>query len=136
MKRARSVDAFAALTGLDEENILLSYFALQQNVPKVIAKINRPEFTGTATRLGIDTIASPMKTIANVAVQYARALENSLGSKVETLYKLMNGNAEALEFKVSADCSIINIPFNGASHQAEYTGCGNNPRQKIDNPDR
>ena len=107
----RNVDAFAALTGLDEENILLSYFALQQNVPKVIAKINRLEFVSTATRLGIDTIASPMKTVANVAVQYARALENSLGSKVETLYKLMNGNAEALEFKVSADCSIINIPF-------------------------
>ncbi|MFQ8954066.1 MAG: hypothetical protein ACLR56_14335 [Oscillospiraceae bacterium] len=64
-----------------------------------------------------------------------RALENSLGSKVETLYKLMNGNAEALEFKVSADCSIINIPFKEL-HQAEYTGCGNNPRQKIDNPDR
>ena len=80
-------------------------------MPKVIAKINRPEFVSTATRLGIDTIASPMKTVANVAVQYARALENSLGSKVETLYKLMNGNAEALEFKVSADCSIINIPF-------------------------
>ena len=104
----RNVDAFAALTGLDEENILLSYFALQQNVPKVIAKINRLEFVSTATRLGI---ASPMKTVADVAVQYARALENSLGSKVETLYKLMNGNAEALEFKVSADCSIINIPF-------------------------
>lgn len=106
-----SVDAFVALTGMDEENILLSYFATLQNVPKVIAKANRSEFSLTAQKLGIDCIASPRKTISNVAVRYARALQNSIGSKVETLYKLMNGKAEALEFEVTADCSIINIPF-------------------------
>ena len=106
-----NIDAFVALTGMDEENILLSYFAIMQNVPKVIAKINRPEFVPTASKLGIDCIASQIKTISDVTVRYARALENSIGSKVETLYKLMNGNAEALEFKVGRDCSIINIPF-------------------------
>lgn len=106
-----NVDAFAALTGLDEQNILISYFAMEQRVPKVIAKITRAEFNGTAERLGIDTIASPLKSVADVSVRYARALENSLGSPVETLYKLMNGSAEALEFKVAADCGIIGIPF-------------------------
>ena len=106
-----NVDAFVALTGMDEENILLSYFAIMQNVPKVIAKINRTEFVPTATKLGIDCIASPIKTVSDVTVRYARALENSIGSKVETLYKLMNGNAEALEFEVGPDCRIINIPF-------------------------
>lgn len=106
-----NVDAFVALTGMDEENILLSYFAIMQNVPKVIAKINRTEFVPTASKLGIDCIASPIKTVSDVTVRYARALENSIGSKVETLYKLMNGNAEALEFEVGHDCRIINIPF-------------------------
>ena len=106
-----SVDALVALTGMDEENILLSYFAIMQNVPKVIAKINRTEFLPTAARLGIETIASPIRSVADVTVRYARALENSLGSKVETLYKLMNGNAEALEFEVTADSKIIKIPF-------------------------
>ena len=106
-----SVDALVALTGMDEENILLSYFAIMQNVPKVIAKINRTEFLPTAARLGIETIASPIRSVADVTVRYARALENSLGSKVETLYKLMNGNAEALEFEVTADSKIIKTPF-------------------------
>ncbi len=107
----KNIDALVALTGMDEENILLSYLATTQNVPKVIAKVSRNEFLQTAARLGIDTIASPIKSVANVTVRYARALENSMGSKVETLYKLMNGNAEALEFEVTLDSKIINIPF-------------------------
>lgn len=106
-----SVDAVVALTGMDEENILLSYFATMQNVPKVIAKVNRNEFLPTAARLGIESVASQIRTVADVVVRYARALENSKGSKVETLYKLMNGNAEALEFAVNADSNIIKIPF-------------------------
>ena len=107
----KNIDAFVALTGMDEENILLSYFATIQNVPKVITKINRSEFLMTAKRLGIDSVASPRKTVAEVVVRYARALENSIGSKVETLYQLMNGNTEALEFKVADDCKLVNIPL-------------------------
>ncbi len=106
-----AVDAFVALTDKDEENILISYAATQRKVPKVIAKINRRGFVPTAQRLGVESIASPRNTIANVAVRYARALENSLGSRVETLYKLMDGKAEALEFEVTPDCEIINIPL-------------------------
>ena len=107
----KNIDAFVALTGMDEENILLSYFATIQNVPKVITKINRSEFLMTAKRLRIDSVASPRKTVAEVVVRYARALENSIGSKVETLYQLMNGNTEALEFKVADDCKLVNIPL-------------------------
>lgn len=106
-----NVDAVVALTGMDEENILLSYFAAMQNVPKVIAKVNRNEFLPTAERLGIDSVASQIRTVGDVTVRYARALENSMGSKVETLYKLMNGNAEALEFAVNGESKIIKIPF-------------------------
>lgn len=105
------VDAVVALTGMDEENILLSYFATMQNVPKVIAKVNRNEFLPTAARLGIESVASQIRTVADVVVRYARALENSVGSKVETLYKLMNGNAEALEFAVNSDSKVIKIPL-------------------------
>ena len=106
-----NVDAVVALTGMDEENILLSYFAAMQNVPKVIAKVNRNEFLPTAERLGIDSVASQIRTVGDVTVRYARALENSMGSKVETLYKLMNGNAEALEFAVNGESKILKIPF-------------------------
>ena len=105
------MDAFVALTGMDEQNILLSYFASSHGVTKVISKVNRDEFAAMAQRLGLDSIVSPRKTISDVVVRYARALKNSLGSKVETLYKLMDGNIEALEFIVKGDCPVINTPL-------------------------
>lgn len=96
----RSTDAFVTLTGMDEQNILISIYAMSQNVPKVIAKVSRDELSSMAEKLGLDCIVSPRKIIADVLVQYARALENSRGSSVETLYKLMDGQVEALEFHV------------------------------------
>lgn len=106
-----SRDAFVALTGMDEENILISIFASSQNVSKVIAKVNRDELATLAEKLGMDCIVSPKKVIADVLVQYARALQNSVGSKVETLYHLMDGNVEALEFIVSADFPKCGVPL-------------------------
>ena len=96
-------DAFISLTGYDEDNILISYFASSQKVPKVIAKVNRPEFHPIAGKLGIDTIISPITTVSDEMVRYARALQNSVGSNVEKLYKIMDGQAEALEFNVRGD---------------------------------
>ena len=107
----RSMDAFVTLTGMDEENILLSYFASNEGVPKVMSKVNRDEFIYMANKLGIDSIISPRRAVADVVVRYARALQNTIGSGVETLYKLMDGKAEALEFTASNDCKLLNIPI-------------------------
>ncbi|MBO5726096.1 MAG: Trk system potassium transporter TrkA [Clostridia bacterium] len=107
----RSMDAFVSLTGIDEENILMSLFASSQNVPKVISKINRDEFGGLAEQIGIETIVSPRHIIADVLVRYARGLQNSMGSKMETLYKLMDGKAEVLEFLIEPDCEVADIPL-------------------------
>lgn len=107
----RSMDAFVALTGMDEENILLSFFAASQQVPKVISKVNRDELSALAERLGLECIVSPRKIIADVLVQYARALQNSLGSNIETLYTLMDDQAEAVEFRVRENPRIVNIPL-------------------------
>ncbi|MBQ8005487.1 MAG: Trk system potassium transporter TrkA, partial [Clostridia bacterium] len=94
------------------ENILLSFFASSQKVSKVISKVNRDEFASMAARLGLDCIVSPRKTVSDVVTRYARALQNSEGSSnVETLYKLMDGNAEALEFSVKSDFPLLNIPL-------------------------
>ena len=106
-----NTDAFIALTGVDEENILVSIFAEAQNVPKVITKINRDELAGMAEKLGLDSIVSPKKIVSDIILSYARALQNSVGSNVETLYKLMDGKAEALEFNVRDDSRITGIPL-------------------------
>ena len=106
-----SVDAVVALTKLDELNILISSYASSQKVPKVIAKINRQELIPLAEHWGLDTTISPRKTISNTVVRYARALENSQGSSMETLYKLMDDKVEALEFVVKSGLDFSNVPF-------------------------
>ncbi|MBR3300024.1 MAG: Trk system potassium transporter TrkA [Clostridia bacterium] len=105
------MDAFVALTGMDEENILLSFYAYSLNLPKVITKVNRSELAKMADRLGLDSIVSPKKITADIIVRYARALQNSEGSKMETLYKIMSGKAEALEFIVEDSFNYVNIPL-------------------------
>lgn len=105
------MDAFVSLTGMDEQNILLAFFAASHNVPKVIPKVNRRELAALALQLGLDCVVSPRNTIADLLVQHARALENSMGSSVETLYRLMDDGAEALEFKVMDDPRLVRIPL-------------------------
>ena len=110
-----SIDAFVALSGLDELNILISIFAQTHNVPKVVSKVNRNELGEMAGKLGLDSIVSPKKIVSNVLARYARALENSVGSNIETLYKLMDGSVEALEFNVSSDFKGANVPLKDLS---------------------
>ena len=93
------------------KNILISFFAQSQNVQRVVAKVNRSELASMAEKLGLNTIVSPKKAVSNVVTSYARALQNTLGSNVETMYKLMDGSVEALEFNVKSDSSVIGIPF-------------------------
>ena len=102
-------DAFVTLTGEDEENILMSFYALKQNVEKVITKINRDELLSISANLNLDTVISPKNAVADVLVSYARALENSIGSKIESLYTIMDGAVEVAEFKVLPDFSLIGI---------------------------
>lgn len=107
----RTVDAFVALTGMDEENILISIFAMSQKVPQVITKVNRPELAQMAQNLGLDCVISPGKIISDQLSGYARALENSMGSEMETLYTLMDDKAEALEFIVREGFEELEIPL-------------------------
>ncbi len=107
----KNTDAFVALTGMDEENILISIYAELQKVPKVISKVNREELAPMAQKLGLDCIVSPSNFISDVLVRYARALDNSLGSNIESLYKLMDGKIEALEFISGSDQRINDIPL-------------------------
>ncbi len=106
-----SLDAFVSLTGMDEENILISIFAASHNVPTVITKVNRSELAEMAAKLGLDRIISPKKIVSDSLVRYARALENSLGSNVESLYKIMDDKAEVLEFNVRSDFKQMDVPL-------------------------
>ena len=96
---------------MDEENILFSFFAASQNVPKIVAKVNSEGLGQIAEKLGLDCVVSPKHMMSEVIVRYARMIANAEGSHVETLYKLMDGSAEAVEFTVTSDFPAAGIPL-------------------------
>ena len=106
-----SVDGFAALTGLDEENILLSLFAKRASHAKIVTKINRINFSGVLNDLNLDSITYPRLQTADVIIKYARSMNESLNSNVENLYKLEDGRAEALEFSIMEPSEVTDTPL-------------------------
>lgn len=106
-----TTDAFIALAGKDETNILTSFFVAGQTMSTIISKINRSDLSASAEKMGLECIVSPQQTVSNVVSRYVRAIKNSVGSNVETLYKVMDGKAEVLEFNVSDDFGYTDIPL-------------------------
>ena len=104
-------DAFVALTTIDEENIISAMYASSLGVSKTVAKVNRVSYE-VLESIGMDSAVSSKAIAANRIVAFVRALENSgEESSVQTLYKLVGGQVEALEFKITADFSEIDIPL-------------------------
>jgi trk system potassium uptake protein TrkA len=106
-----SVDGFAALTGLDEENILLSLFAKKVSHAKTVTKINRVNFNTVLGDMDLDSVTYPRLLTADVIIKYARSMNESLNSNVENLYKLEDGRAEALEFYVKEPSTVTDTPL-------------------------
>jgi len=106
-----SIDALIALTGYDEENIIMSLYAISRQVDKVITKVNRMELMGIIETLGLDSVISPREVVANLIISYVRSMQNTLGSNVETMRKIAGGQAEALEFRVKASSLLIDVPL-------------------------
>lgn len=107
----QSVEGFAALTGLDEENILLSLYAKKVSHAKTVTKIDRITFSGVLNDLNLDSIAYPRLQTADVIIKYARSMNESLNSNVENLYKLEDGRAEALEFTIKEPSEVTGVPL-------------------------
>lgn len=101
--------AFVACTDMDEENIILSLYARDKVAVKVVTKINHLNFNDVIHSLDLDSLIYPKHITAESILQYVRAMKNSIGSNVETLYKLMDDRVEALEFIIHKNCEIKEI---------------------------
>ena len=105
-------DALVALTGMDEENIIMSLFAKTKNVPKIIAKVNEESRARMVEGLGIDSIVSAKSATADAILSYVRARQQSVESaNIETMYRLVDDRVEALEFIIHKDSEYTNIPL-------------------------
>ena len=105
-------DALVSLTGLDEENIILALLGKQLGVKKSIAKVNRMSLGHMLDKMDIDNIVDPKSIIASQIIGYLRAKDNNDEStSVQTLYKIVNDEVEALEFVVNEKTRYIHKPL-------------------------
>jgi trk system potassium uptake protein TrkA len=98
------------LTGVDEENVIISLYAKQCGVEKVITKIDRSSIINMVETLGLDTVVSPKDIIANQILSFVRAHQAEAGAGINTLYKLYD-KVEALEFTVGEKFSKQGVPL-------------------------
>ena len=99
----REMDFFAALTGRDEANMIVSLFARQCGVKKVITRVERRNYLPIASSIGIDAIISSNEITENLILHYVRGLSASRGGAVVSMRRLLEGRVEALEFIVGGD---------------------------------
>ncbi len=102
-------ESVVSLTGIDEENIMLSLFARSKTKGKTVTKINRISYDNVIESLDLDTIVNPNNITAEYIERFVRAKENSMGGNVETMHLILDGKAEALEFKISKDTPICGM---------------------------
>ncbi len=103
-------DAVAALTGLDETNMILSLYASSRNVPQTITKLSREESIQIANTMALGSIISPKELCSNDIVRYVRAMQNQTGAAV-SVHAIADGQAEAVEFVVDEDTPLCGVPL-------------------------
>ena len=106
-----TAEAFVTLTNMDEENVFLSLFAKTVSNAKLIAKVNRLAFDDVIDNLDIGSVIYPKYITADYILQYVRAMQNSIGSNIETLYHILDNQAEALEFAIRENSPVTGIPL-------------------------
>lgn len=105
------IHAFVSWTSLDEENIMLSLYAKSVSKAKTITKVHRISYDEIIDSLDLGSVLYPKNITAEYILQYVRAMQNSIGSNVETLYRLIENKVEALEFRVNEQSELVGVPL-------------------------
>lgn len=105
------VESFVALTGIDEENIMLTLHARMVSNTKVITQIDRLNFKDVIDHLDLGSVVYPKYITSEAIIAYVRAKTDSMNSNIETLYHLFDSRVEAIEFLVSEESDVTNIPL-------------------------
>ena len=127
-----NIDSFIPLTGIDEENIILTLHAKQVSNAKIITKINRINYTHVIDSLDLGSVIYPKYITSEAIIAYVRAKKNSMGSNnIETLYHMFNSKVEAIEFRVDNAPQLTNIPLKDLTLKSDLLVCCINRDGKI-----
>lgn len=105
------VQSFIPLTGIDEENIMLTLYAKQVSKAKVVTKINRVNYKQVINNLDLGSLVYPKYITSEAIIAYVRAKKNSMGSNIETLYHMFDSRVEAIEFIVEENSKVSGVPI-------------------------
>ena len=106
-----TVQSFIPLTGIDEENIMLTLYAKQVSKAKVVTKINRVNYKQVINNLDLGSLVYPKYITSEAIIAYVRAKKNSMGSNIETLYHMFDSRVEAIEFIVEENPKVSGVPI-------------------------
>lgn len=105
------MESFVPLTGIDEENIMLTMYARRVSNAKVITKINKIAFREVINSLDLGSVIYPRYITAEAIIAYVRAKKETMDSNIETLYHMFNSRVEAIEFRVEKKSAVTGIPL-------------------------
>ncbi|GHU42359.1 potassium transporter peripheral membrane protein [Clostridia bacterium] len=103
--------AFVSWLNIDEENVMLSLFVRRQTQAKLITKIHRVAYKDIISSMDIGSVFYPQNVTADYISQYIRAMQNTAGSNIETLYHLIDDKVEAMEFHIHKQSTVVGVPL-------------------------
>lgn len=124
-------EGFAAFTNIDEENVMLSLYAKSHSHAKIITKVSDTTYTSIINTLDLGSVIYPKHLTTEYILQYVRAMQNSIGSNVETLYRLIDGKVEALEFIIRKENKVTNTPLRDLKLRSNLRVCAIHRNKKI-----
>jgi len=104
-----TTDGFVAVTGYDEDNLLVALLAKHLGTKKVIAKIDRSNYIPILEKIGVDAVVNPRIITTSAILQFIRRGE------IVSLTLLKEGKAEVIELMVHSNSKIINKPLRNAN---------------------
>ncbi len=129
-------DAFVSLTGIDEENMVLSLFAKDATDAKVVTKISRDNYLRLASELGLDCVISPKYLTSSNVVSYVRSLSNTADNEIESLYHVVGNQVEAIEFRIRDQIAgLVGIPLRQVRLKKNILICAVIRKREIIIPD-
>lgn len=107
----KNYDILISLTGLDEENMILSLVAEKLGVKRSITKVSRPYLIDLFEEIQIASVVNPQSLVSDLIVGIIRAQKSTLGTNIRNLHRIANNKIEISEFHITKESNITNIPL-------------------------
>lgn len=106
-----TAESLVPLTGIDEENILLTLYAREVSDAKVVTKINRMNYRNVIGELDLGSVVYPKYITSEAIIAFVRSKTATKDNNIETMHYLFDQRVEAIEFVVEEDSLVTQVPL-------------------------